>query len=143
MQSDSSVPTFRDNLSVPSSSVTLRCVRFQKREDPKIKLHGIEAVPDVLFRHENLSPQVKDITMSLFEDSVQRKIFRPKKGEGIEGVRTLKEKFYNFYCPGDIINVMKYKSWTRHVEYMAAIRYAYILLIRKSDEPKQLGAGWW
>jgi hypothetical protein len=46
--------------------------------------------------------------MSLFEDSVQRIIFRPKE-EVIEGVRTVKEKFYNFYRPGDIINVMKSK----------------------------------
>jgi hypothetical protein len=134
---------FRDNLSVPSSRVTLRCVRFQKREDLKIKLHGIVAVPDVLLGRDNLSPQVKDITVSLFEDSEQRKIFRPKKGEGMEGVRILKEKFYNFYRPGDIINVMKYKRWTRHVEYMASIRHAYTLLIRKSDEPKQYGEGWW
>ena len=64
MQSGSSAPTFGDNLSVPSSRVTLRCVRFPKRADLKIKLHGTVAVPDVLFGRENLSPQVKDITMS-------------------------------------------------------------------------------
>jgi len=95
MQSYSSVPTFRDNLSVPSSRVTLRCVRFQKGADLKIKLHGIVAIPDVLFGRENLSPQVKDITMRLFADSVQRIIFRPKKEEVMEGVRTLKETFCN------------------------------------------------
>jgi len=90
-----------------------------------------------------LSPlQVKDITMSLSEDSVQRRIFRPKK-EHVIGVRILNEKFYNVYHPYDIVNVMKSKRWTRHVQYIAAIRHANTLLIRKSVEPKQLGAGWW
>jgi hypothetical protein len=66
---------------------------------------------------------MKDITLRLFADSVQRIIFRPKKEEVTEGVRTLKEKFCNVYRPGDIINVMKSKRWTRHVEYIAAIRH--------------------
>ena len=108
-----------------------------KRADLKIKLYGIVAVPDVFFGRENLSPQVKDITMSLFEDSVQRIIFRPRKGEVIE-VRTLKEKFCNFYRPGDIINVIKYKRWTRHVEYMAAIRDACDGLIIRLEESYRL-----
>jgi hypothetical protein len=72
---------------------------------------------------------VKDITMRLFADSVQRKIFRPKK-EVMEGVRTLKEKFCNVYRPGDIINVMKSKRLTRHVEYIAAIRHKITIDIR-------------
>jgi hypothetical protein len=75
---------------------------------------------------------VKDITMRLFVDSVQRIIFRPKKEEVMEGVRTLKEKFCNVYRPGDIINVMKSKRriHVRHVEYIAAIRHKITTDIR-------------
>lgn len=43
--------------------------------------------------------------------------------------------------PPDNINDMKSKRWARHVEHMAAIRYAYTILIRKYEETKSFGEG--
>jgi hypothetical protein len=78
----------------------------------------------------------------VFEIRVVRRIFRPKREEGTGGWEKLhNEALHNLYTSPDIIRMIKSwrMRWVGHVSCMGEIRYAYKILVRKSEGKRPLG----
>jgi hypothetical protein len=80
--------------------------------------------------------------LRVFENRVQRKIFRPKRDEVTEEWRKLhNEEFRDLYSSLSIIRIIKSRrmSWAGHVARMGERRNAYRLLVGKPEGKRPLG----
>jgi hypothetical protein len=78
----------------------------------------------------------------VFENSVLRGIFGPKRDEVTGGWRKLhNEELHGFYSSPSIIRVVKARRmrWAGHVARMGEVRGAYNILIRRPEGRRPLG----
>jgi hypothetical protein len=75
----------------------------------------------------------------VYQNSVLRRIFGPKREEVEEGWRRLHNKeLHNFYASRNIIRVIKSRRmrWAELVTRMANMRYLYKVLVGKLERNK-------
>jgi hypothetical protein len=80
--------------------------------------------------------------LRVFENSVLRRIFGPKREEMVGGWRRLhNEELHNFNASTDFILVIKSRRtrWGRHVVCMGEIRNVYNILYGKPEGKRPLG----
>jgi hypothetical protein len=92
-------------------------------------------LPVVLYGYEKWSLTLrKELKLRVFDNSVLRRKFGPKRDEVTGGWRKLhNEKLHNLYSPPSIIIIIKTRRmrWAAHVARMGKKRNAYRLLVGK------------
>jgi hypothetical protein len=97
----------------------------------------------VLYGHETWSLTLKEeCRLRVFENSVLRRIFGPKRVEVIGGWRKLhNEEFHNLYSSPSIIRIIRPRimRWSGHVAQIGEKRNEYRLLVGKAEGKRPLG----
>ena len=79
--------------------------------------------------------------LTVFENRILRRVFRPKTDENGEWRRLQNEEFHSLYDSPNIVRVVKSRRMRRdgHVARMEEGRSAFKILIGKPTEERQLG----
>jgi hypothetical protein len=100
----------------------------------------MNAIPVVLYGYEIWSLTVREEhKVRVFENTVLRRIFGPKRDEVTGGWRKLhNEELHNLYSSPSIIRIIKSKRmrWVGHVAQMGEKRNVYRLLVGKPEGKK-------
>jgi hypothetical protein len=109
----------------------------------KVKIYKTIILPVVLYGCEtwSLTPR-EEHRLRVFENSVLRRIFGPKRDEVMVEWRKLhNEELHNLYLSPDIIRQVKPRRmrWVGHVARMGEERKVYKVLVGKPDGKRPLG----
>jgi hypothetical protein len=80
--------------------------------------------------------------LRVFENSVLRRIFGPKRDEATGGWRKLhNEELHGLYCSPSIVRAIKARRmrWAGHVVRMGEVRGAYNILVGRPEGRRPLG----
>jgi hypothetical protein len=109
----------------------------------KIKIYITIILPVVLYGCETWSLTLREEhRLRVFENSVLRRIFGPKKGEVMGGLRKLhNEELRNLYSTTSIIKIIKSRRmrWTGHLARMGVKRNVCRMLVGKPEGKRPLG----
>jgi hypothetical protein len=109
----------------------------------RITVYTIIILPVVLYGCETWSLTLREEhRLRVFENSVLRRIFGPKKDEVTGKRRKLhNEELRDLYSSPSIIRIIKSMRmrWTGHVARMGEKRNAYRFLVRKPEGERPLG----
>jgi hypothetical protein len=109
----------------------------------KIKIYKTIILPVVLYGCETWCLTLREeYRLRVFENSVLRRIFGPKRNEVMGGWRKLhNEKLRDLYSLPSIIRIIKSRRmrWAGHVARMGERRNAYRLLLGKPEGKRPLG----
>jgi hypothetical protein len=114
----------------------------------KVRIYKTIILPVVLCGCETLSLILREEhKLSVFENSVLRRMFGPKRGEVMGGWRKLhKEELHDLYSLPSIMRMIKWRRmmWAGHVVQMEK-RNTYRLLVEKPEGKRRLGRPrhWW
>jgi hypothetical protein len=100
------------------------------------KIYRAVIFPVVLYGCETWS-----LTLKVFENTVLRKTFWPKRDEVAGEWRKLHNKeLYDLYCSANIIqvNIQRRMRWEGHVARMGERRDAYMVFMGKPEEKRPL-----
>jgi hypothetical protein len=108
----------------------------------KIKTYKTIILPVVLNGCETLSLTLRvEHRLRVFENRVLRRIFGPKRDEGIGGWRKLhNEELHGLYSSPSIVRVIKARRmrWAGHVARMGEVRGTYNILVGRPEGRRQL-----
>jgi hypothetical protein len=109
----------------------------------KIKIYKTIILPVVLYGCETWSIRLREEhRLRVFENRVQRRIFRLKRDEVTGGWRKLhNEELHGLYSSPSIIRVIKARRmrWAGHVARMGEVRGAYNILFGRPEGRRPLG----
>jgi hypothetical protein len=109
----------------------------------KIKIYKTIILPVVLYGCENWSVTLRvEHILRVFENSVLRRLFGPKRDEVTGGWRKLhNEELLGLYSSPSIIRVIKARRmrWVGHVARMGEVRDAYNILVGRPEGRRPLG----
>jgi hypothetical protein len=109
----------------------------------KIKIYKTIILPVVLCGCETWSLTLREEHRPrVFENTVLRKIFGPKRDEVTGGWRKLNnEELHGLYSLPSIVRVIKVRRmrWAGHVARMGEVRAAYKILVGKPEGRRPLG----
>jgi hypothetical protein len=109
----------------------------------KIRIYKTIILPVVLYGCENWSLTMREEhRLRVFEKSVLRRIFGPKRGEVTGEWRKLhNEELRDLYSSKSVIRIIKSRRmrWEGHVARMGEKRNAYRLLVGKPEGKRPLG----
>jgi hypothetical protein len=116
--------------------------RLQSR-NVKVKIYNKKILPVVLYGCETWSLTLREEhRLRVFENSVLRRIFGPKREEATGEWRKLhNEELHNMYSSPDIIKEVKARRmrWAGHVARMGEERKVYKVLVGKPEGKRPLG----
>jgi hypothetical protein len=119
----------------------LRCTNVVSK-NTKIKIYRTIILPVVLYGCETWSLTLREKhRLRVFENSVLRRIFGPKRDEVAEEWRRLhKEELYDLYSSANF-RVIKSRRmrWAGHVARMGEERGAYRMLVGRTERRRPLG----
>ena len=142
------IPTFRDNLLVPSSRIKQpkdyflsACIFVFRMFITKI--HRNIILPFVLYGCATWSLTLREERrLRVFDNRVLRRTFGPKRDEVTGEWRKLhNEELNDLYCLPNIIRVIKSRRmrWAGHVARMGERRGTYRVLVKNPEEKRPLG----
>jgi hypothetical protein len=103
----------------------------------KIKVYKTIILPVVLYVCETLSLTLREEhRLRVFENSVLRRIFGPKRDEVTGGWRKLhNEELHGLYSSPSIVRVIKARRmrWAGHVARMGEVRGVYNILVGRPE----------
>jgi len=105
----------------------------------KIKIYRTIILPVVLYGCETWSPTLREEwKLRVFGNMVLRRIFGPRRDEGMGEWRRLHN---DLYSSPNIVRVIKWRRmrWARHVAHMYEERGVYRVLVRKPEGKRPLG----
>jgi hypothetical protein len=109
----------------------------------KIKIYRTIILPVLLYGFETWSlTSREDRRLRVFENSVLRRIYRPKRDEVIGEWRKLHNvKLTDLYCSPNIFRVIKPRRirWEGHVARMVEARSVYMGLVGQPEGKRPLG----
>jgi hypothetical protein len=108
----------------------------------KIKIYKTVILPVVLYGCENWSLTLGEVhRLRVFENSVLRKIFGPKREEDGSWRKLHNYELHNQYSSPNIVRVIKSRRmrWAGHVACMGEGRGVYRVLVRRPKEKRPLG----
>jgi hypothetical protein len=108
----------------------------------KIKIYKTVILPVVLYGCETLSVTLgEEHKLRVFENSVLRKIFGPKREEAGSWRKLHNDELYDLYSLPNIIRVIKSRRmrWAGHVARMGEGRGVYRVLVGKLEGKRPLG----
>jgi hypothetical protein len=112
-------------------------------KNTKIKIYRTIILPVVLYGCETWSLKLREEhRLTMFENRVLRRIFRPKRDEVAgEWKRLHNEELNDFYSSPTIIRVIKSRRmrWAGHVARMGKGRGAYRILVGRPEVSRPLG----
>jgi hypothetical protein len=109
----------------------------------KIKIYKTIILPVVLYGCETLSLTLREEhRLSVFENTVLRRIFGPKRDEVTGGWRKLHNvELHGLYSSPSIVRVIKARRmrWAGHVARMGEARGVYNILVGRPEGRRPLG----
>jgi hypothetical protein len=108
----------------------------------KIKIYRTVILPVVLYGCETWSLTLgEEHRLRVFENSVLRRIFGPKREEGRSWRKLYNDELHNLYSSPNIVRVIKSRRmrWAGHVAHMGEGRCIYRVLVWRPEGKRPLG----